>query len=306
MNQSSISEFGLIDKIKSIVNNQSIGDDCAVYKVGHKQLLLKVDCLIEGRHFLSSFPLQNLGWKAITVAVSDIVASGGLPKSVLISLVLPRRYQSLINPIYQSINDAGNYYGCTVDGGNISAGKSLEIHTFVVGETKHFITRRKAKVNDDVYLTAPVGMARAGLELLMSKKNKYESYEKSLINFQLKPIVNIKLSQILTKYANSSIDISDGLLADIDHISQLSQVKININPINLPANDNLKLYCDSYHKNILDYQLYSGEDYVIVFTADKNHRQALKDFYLIGQVEKGAGVLLNSQPVIIQGFDHFK
>ena len=94
-----MNEFKLIDKIKTILKNRVIGDDTAPIIVGNKTLIVTNDILLEGQHFLDYFPIDNLGWKAISVNVSDIAASGGKPKYALISLLLPKSKTHLVKKI---------------------------------------------------------------------------------------------------------------------------------------------------------------------------------------------------------------
>ena len=227
-----MNEFKLIDKIKTILKNRVIGDDTAPIIVGNKTLIVTNDILLEGQHFLDYFPIDNLGWKAISVNVSDIAASGGKPKYALISLLLPKSKTHLVKKIYRSIDKACRYYHCQVIGGNITQSGKLGIDVFMIGETKKFVGRRNAKPGDFVYLTGPIGNSKAGLELLMMKKNHYEVFEKKLIERHLKPTININSSEI-SQNSTASVDISDGLSSDIFHIANMSNVRIDINSKNI-------------------------------------------------------------------------
>ncbi|MFH0979467.1 MAG: thiamine-phosphate kinase [Candidatus Roizmanbacteria bacterium] len=295
-----MNEFQLIDKIKKIVGSDIIGDDTAPIKIGDKTLLLTNDILLEGQHFLDYFPQEFLAWKAISVNVSDIITSGGKPKYVLVSLLLPENKTFLIEKIYQSIKKACQYYHCQVIGGNITKSERLGIDIFMVGETKKFVSRRNAKPGDCVYLTGPIGDSRAGLKLLMMKKNSYELFEKKLIRTHLKPIIDIGLSDCLSKNASAAIDISDGLSSDIYHMANLSKIKIDIDSKKIPLSNELKLFCKKYHYNPINYALSGGEDYQILFTQLISSR-----FFLIGKVSVGKGVFLDGKKLKNRSFDHF-
>lgn len=297
-------EFDLIKKIGKILNSKIIGDDTAPIKIGNRTLVFTNDILLEDQHFLDYFPIDNLGWKAISVNVSDIVASGGIPKYVLISLLLPKYKTSLVEKIYQSINKACQSYGCTVIGGNISKSEKLGIDVFLIGTAKKFIGRRKAKPGDFVYLTGPIGDSKAGLELLMMKKNSYEVYEKKLIEKHLRPVIEVGFSKLVARYATASVDISDGLSSDVWHISDMSNVRIDIDSEKIPFSEDLKTFSKKYGKNLLDYGLTGGEDYQILFTSSEKI-SGKKNIYLIGRVGPGKNVYINKKIMKNKSFDHF-
>ena len=297
-------EFDLIKKIKTIIKSEVIGDDTAPVKIGGKTFLFTNDILLEDQHFLDYFPIDNLGWKAVSVNVSDIVASGGKPKYVLVSLLLPKNKTHLVRAIYQSIKKACRFYHCQVIGGNITKSYRLGIDIFMIGETKKFVSRRNAKPGDDVCITGPIGDARAGLELLMMKKKLYEPFEKKLIETHLRPTVNIKLADYLSKIASSTIDVSDGLSSDVYHLANSSRVRIDINSKKIPVSKELLTFVKKYKKNLLDIVLIGGEDYQILFTGQKNKIQNYKSSF-VGTVAPGRDVFLDGKKIKIKSFDHF-
>ncbi|MBI5127265.1 thiamine-phosphate kinase [Candidatus Roizmanbacteria bacterium] len=300
-----MNEFQLIDKIKSILKNDLIGDDTAPIKIGDKTLLLTNDILLEGRHFLNYFPQEFLGWKAISVNVSDIVASGGKPKYALVSLLLPKNKITLVEPISRQIKKACQYYDCQVVGGNITGSEKLGLDVFMIGETKKFIGRRQAKPGDNVYLTGPIGDSRAGLKLLTMKKKPYESFEKILIEKHLKPVINLNHAKYLSQNATSSIDVSDGLSSDIYHLANSSQKKIIINSEKIPLSRELKLFCKKYRFNPIDFALKGGEDYQVLLTQNGKSQKTNDKLILIGKVYKGSGVFLDKNKLKDKSFDHF-
>ncbi len=300
-----MNEFEVIEKIKQIVGNKIIGDDAAPLRVGNKILLATNDILLEGQHFLDYFPQEFLGWKAITVNASDIVASGGQPKYVLVSLLLPKNKTTLVEKIYRSIKKACQYYGCRVIGGNISRSGKLGIDIFMIGETKRFVGRRQAKPGNSVYLTGPIGDSRAGLELLFMKKKAYENFEKILIEKHLRPVIDLKLGQYISNHSSASIDISDGLSSDIYQLAKSSRIKIKIKSEKIPFSKELKLFCKKYDHNLVDFSLKGGEDYRILFTQNDKLQMTDDKFFYIGKVVKGSGVFLDEKKIKNKSFDHF-
>lgn len=294
----------MVEKIKRILNSKIIGDDTAPIKIGGKTWLFTNDILLENQHFLDYFSFNHLGWKAISVNVSDIVASGGIPKYALISLLMPKNKISFVEKIYKSINKACRFYGCKVIGGNISKSEKLGIDVFFIGTAKKFVSRRQAKPGDFVYLAGPVGDSKAGLELLLMKKNHYQVFEKKLIEKHLKPIIDVKLSKFISRYASASIDLSDGLSSDTQHIANMSNVRIDIDSKKIPVSEELKIFAKKYQKNCLDYGLTGGEDYQVLFTS---HEKITKkqNIYLIGYVNPGKHVYLDGKIMKNKSFDHF-
>jgi len=296
-----MNEFSLIEKIKKIVGNDIIGDDTAPIKIGGETFVFTNDILLEGQHFLDYFPMEFLGWKAISVNVSDIVASGGKPKYALVSLLLPKDKTSQVEEIYQSIKKACQHYHCQIIGGNITKSEKLGIDIFMIGRTKRFVTRRGAKPGDGIYLSGAIGDSRAGLELLKMKKNAYEKFEKILIEKHLKPVADIDLSDYLSQNATASIDLSDGLSSDVYRLAEMSKVRIDVDSKKIPVSLELRLFCKKYHCEPIDYALTGGEDYKILFAQKKPSSLFTK----IGVVKNGSGVFLDGKKLKNKSFDHF-
>ncbi|GAB6071744.1 thiamine-phosphate kinase [Venenivibrio stagnispumantis] len=304
-----IGEFGLIDRLSSIIKTDDkdvivgIGDDTACVNINGKLILFTVDIQVENTHFIKDkINPEYLGWKLATTNVSDIVACGGVPRWSLISFTASKDTDlSFIEAVYKGIKEAIDYYKFSVIGGNISSSDKLAFDMFFVGETERFVGRDTAKVGDFVYLSAPVGLSRAGLELILNKQDIKEDFEEKLILNHYKPVARIDLKDTILKYANSCIDISDGLVQDLYHISEKSNVKIVLQKDKLPIDQSLLEFCNKYNKDIYDYILYGGEDYQIVLTSDKELNNMLK----IGYIEEGSGVYLDNTKLPKKGFNHF-
>jgi len=314
MKLNQIGEFKLIEKLVSLlpIDDKDVvvgfGDDCACINVNGKLLLFTNDIQVENRHFIKELQKpENIGWKLISVNVSDVLACGGIPRWSQISLGLPKNLEySFIEEVYIGIKKALDYYGFYITGGNVSSSNEIILDLFLVGETEKFLSRKDAQEGDYIYINGFTGLARAGLELLLMEKKEYEDFEKELIRAFTKPTVDLSLKSLLQKNAKACIDISDGLVADLGHISKQSDKKIVLFKEKLPVNTNLKKYCKKYSKNIYDYILYGGEDYVIAFSCDKELKH--KNIYKIGKVEQGKGIYLKEDKKItklkVKGFEH--
>lgn len=306
-----MNEFELIDELTKnldIDDNDVLvgfGDDCAVVKCGDKKLLFTNDILVEDRHFIKNkISARDLGWKLISVNVSDVVSSGGLPRWANISIAISEKDINLIKDIYSGIGEALKYYRFNIIGGNTSSSDKLILDLFLVGETDRYITRAGANTGDKVYISDYLGLSRAGLELLFMDKEYYEDFELKLIKYHTRPVARIDLVNLIKENATSSIDISDGLVGDLGHISKLSKKKIIIDKSKLPVHPLLKKYCEKYNKNLYEYILYGGEDYQIAFTS----KEDIKNCFNIGYTEEGEGIYLKDDDKFIKlkdtGFSH--
>lgn len=299
------SEFELIKTIKRVLKSSIIGDDTAPVRVNGRTLVVTNDILLEGRHFLDFFPLDDLGWKAISVNVSDIVASGGRPVFALTSLLLPKNNLRFINKIYASVKKAADFYRCPVIGGNITSSDKLGIDVFMVGKVKTFVSRRKAKPGDALFLTGSVGDSKAGLELLMMKKLRHERFEQTLISRHLKPVIDTGAAGYLARNASASIDISDGLSSDAWRLSEASGVKIEIDSKKIPLSAELIKFCSKYRRDPVFYALSGGEDYKILFAEKPGNGVPYSGQILVGGVSRGRGIFLDGKKIVPSGFDHF-
>lgn len=299
---SGIGEFALIERIKKTIGNEIVGSDTAPIKIGRETYLATCDILLEGRHFLRNYPPEAVGFKAISVNVSDIVASGGRPKFVLISLLLPDLEIAYVDRLYQGMIAACKKYRCQIVGGNTTKSKKIGIDVFVIGRAKKFVGRAILKADQSIFVTGPLGDSRAGRELLKKKKTKLEKFEKALIERHLKPEINLKIGDYISAHAVSSLDISDGLAGDLYRLKGNNKIKISIDSKKIPLSKELLLFCKKYRYDAINYALIGGEDYQILFT----EKSKSSSFPKIGTVEKGNGIYLDGNPLQNKGFDHFK
>ena len=306
MKVSQIGEFGLIKRIKEILSSSLIGDDTAPISLEKGLYLFTTDCMLEDRHFKKNYPPQAVGWKAVSVNVSDVVASGGEPLYALVSLTLPDVEVSYVENLYEGIKKACEFYKCEVIGGNITKGEKLCVDVFLVGRGSRFVSRTGAKVGDKVYVSGTLGDSRAGLELLLMEKKDYQDFELRLIERHLRPTARIDYIKHVSKYANSCIDISDGLSSDVWHISESSKVRINLERAKIPISNELRLFCKKHGKDPVEYALKGGEDYQLLFTHPQERYNPFLDMTEIGSVEEGEGVFLDGEFLFPSGFDHFK
>jgi len=311
-------ELGLIERIKSKIKPYSkdvvagIGDDAAVLKYGKKNyILFTTDMLVENVHFsLKYFTPEQIGMKAIEQNVSDIAAMGGIPKFALVSLALPRNIDvGFIDRLYSGINKKSKKYEISIVGGNISHSEKIIASVAMIGfaEKKYLTLRNGAKIGDLIFCSGDAGKSSAGLKLL-----KQNTGGKS-IKKHLEPVSRLNLARKLAKIGiNSMIDVSDGVASEIRHICKESKVGAIIYADKIPISKDTIIDSKKIKKNPIGFALYGGEDFELIFTANKNKMKQLKKHGVkaIGEiVDKKYGIKLakdSKKYNLKNGFDHFK
>jgi len=306
MKVSDLGEFGLIEHLKAKFSLAEVGDDTACVKLADGKMLLTCDTLLEGRHFLPFYPLSAVGWKAVSATVSDIIANGGKPLYLLVSLLLPDVELKKVEELYEGMTKACEFYKTKIVGGNVVKAEKLGLDLFAMGQTERFVGRSSAKAGDGVFVSGTLGDSLAGLELLLMERKNYEDFELRLIERHLRPTARIDYLRHISKYANASMDISDGLASDIRHMAKRSGLRFNIFREKLPLSKELYEFAKKHGKDPYAYALKGGEDYQLLFTHPPEKINPFLDMTQIGYVQEGEGVLVDDKPLEEYGFDHFR
>ncbi len=306
MKVSDLGEFGLIEHLKAKFSLAEVGDDTACVKLADGEMLLTCDTLLEGRHFLPFYPLSAVGWKAVSATVSDIIANGGKPLYLLVSLLLPDVELKKVEELYEGMTKACEFYETKIVGGNVVKAEKLGLDLFAMGQTERFVGRSSAKAGDGVFVSGTLGDSLAGLELLLMERKNYEDFELRLIERHLRPTARIDYLRHISKYANASMDISDGLASDIRHMAKRSGLRVNIFREKIPLSKELYEFAKKHGKDPYAYALKGGEDYQLLFTHPPEKINPFLDMTQIGYVQEGEGVLVDDKPLEEYGFDHFR
>lgn len=318
-------EFGLIDLLAKMVGGGKdrhlligIGDDAAAWQGDESVQLATVDSFIQDVHFPSGLASwKELGWKALAVNLSDIAAMGGLPRYALVSLALPDDTEvGDVTSLYTGMLELAKQFGVTIIGGDISRAPLVAITIVVFGSSqkKQILTRSTAKTGELVAVTGELGAAAAGLEML-TKGLKFEPQAAALFkNAFLHPLPRIAEGQLLVEEGvKTAIDLSDGLVSDLNKIRKASQVGARIEVERVPVEPKVKA---AFGERALEMALGGGEDYELLFTAragviERVKRKASCPITVIGDIIAGdKGVtLVDSQgkPVnlVRRGWEHF-
>ena len=307
---SELGEFGLIElltsghKCKNKSTLKGVGDDAAVLKHLGSMQLLSTDMLVENIHFdLSYTPLKHLGYKAVSVNVSDICAMNGKATQITVSLAFSNRFPvEAIEELYSGIYLACKKYEVDLVGGDTTSSTGgLIISVSVIGEIQEekICYRKGAKVHDLLVCTGDLGAAYLGLQILKREKEIFlenPGVQPDLqgndyaLERQLKPEARTKLINVLDELKivpSSMIDISDGLTSEILHISKQSGVGITIYEDKIPIDYTTMNLAKDLNLNPVFCALNGGEDYELLFTISQKHYDKLKkdvDFTVIGHV----------------------
>jgi thiamine-monophosphate kinase len=320
---SELGEFGLIDLLAKMAGGGDermligIGDDAAAWQGDDSIQLASVDSFIEGVHFTpETTPWQEVGWKALAVNISDIAAMGGIPRYALVALSLPDDTEvDNVTALYTSMLKLAKQYGVTIVGGDISRAPLVAIAVTILGNspTKKILTRSSAKAGEVVAVTGKLGAAAAGMEVLKSRRNLDPEAESHLKNAFLHPTPRIAEGLLLVEQGvKTAIDISDGLVADLNQICKASRVGARLEVERVPVEPAVKA---AFSEGALELALSGGEDYELLFTAgaeivDKVKKAASRPVTVIGEITDGKGVSLvdkEGKPFKLakSGWEHF-
>ena len=292
-------EFELINRYflsLSKLNKSSLklNDDVFYDKKNH--LVISVDTYNEGNHFVDFRNPELVIKKIIRSSISDLICKGVNPKFYFIYGSGNKKKFSKNNllKISKSLSQEQKKYKIFLSGGDTTFSNKLSFSITSVGYTKKIVYRNNAKFNDDIYVTGNLGDSFIGLQILKNKIKVKKKISDYFINKYYKPDININFTKTLLKYANTSIDISDGLIDDLKKMINRQYLSYTLNQNKVPISKNLtKLILD---KNLQKSKLISnGDDYQILFTASPNKSRIIKN------VSRKKGVKLTKIGKIISG-----
>ena len=333
MRLSELGEFGLIDIIRTAVNRcqdcgrgptpevlLGIGDDAAAWESCNGIQLATTDTLVQGIHFdLAIINWEELGWKALAVNLSDVAAMGGIPNYALLSLALPTQLKVKdVSQFVNSLTHMAAQFGVTIVGGNVTSAPNTVITMTIIGcsKGKTMLKRSTASSGDQIAVTGYVGASAAGLKMLKGNTISNPEVRDVLRQAHLRPMPRVEEGQILLEQGvRTAIDISDGLIADLDHICESSRVSAKINIEQVPIHPIVA----AHFPDSQELALSGGEDYELIFTADKatiaRAKRALRcPVTIIGDITEEESpmrvLVVDNKGTIIpykrKGWDHFE
>lgn len=294
-----------------------VGDDCALLvPPPGMQLAVSSDMLVEGRHFLSTVPPERLGHKALAVNLSDLAACGAEPLAFTVAWSLPRADEAFVESFARGLFALADAQGIELIGGDTTAGP-LNICITVMGAVPsgQALLRSGACVGDQLWVSGTLGDARLALEAFRGRVQlSAAAFEGTRRAMEL-PQPRVALGLALRGIASSAIDISDGLIGDLQHVLRRSKVGAQLRLDALPRSAWLAEQPEALRRECL---LAGGDDYELLFTAPPKRAVAVRAaaersgtaVSMIGSIVEGAALqVIDGQGQAIEaplrGFDHF-
>ena len=310
-------EFELINNYfqKNSNNNPSaknLNDDVFFNK--NRRLVVSIDTYNEGVHF-PDFKYPNLVIKkVIRSSISDLIAKGVKPEYYFISgsgnkIKFSKKNLKMIS---KSLNQEQKKYDLKLSGGDTTNFNKVSFSITCIGFSKKIVERNKARLNDDIYVTGNLGDSFIGLKSIKNKIKINSKLKKYFVNQFYCPNLPYKIYKEIHKFANTSMDISDGLITDMNKLINKQKLSFEINVNKIPISKNLEFYLKKYKKLKTQY-LFNGDDYQILFTASKKKRLLIKSvgkkmnqkFTIIGKINNGYkknSIKLDNKPLNLSKF----
>lgn len=318
-----MSEFNLINRyFKKLTSDRAdvmlgIGDDCAILQVPEgKYLAVSTDTLISGVHFPVQTSAEDIGYKALAVNLSDLAAMGAQPAWASLALTLPEQNDKWLQAFSDGFATLAKQYDVQLIGGDTTRGSltiTVQIYGFV--DLQQCLRRDRAQVGDLLYVSGCLGDAGLGLEYVLNKTEATQAI-KACVQRLNRPLPRVELGLALAEISHCAIDVSDGLVADLQHILDASQCAAIVNLDALPLSTELL----SHYAGDINWEqvLSSGDDYELCFSVSPSQQTKLEalatqlDLKLtqIGIIKQGTGLkIIDSDGAEFKlnknGYNHF-
>ncbi|HEX4157380.1 MAG TPA: thiamine-phosphate kinase [Rhizomicrobium sp.] len=323
-----LGEFELIERIfaplaRGAPGAMDLADDVALLAPRPGcEIVLKTDSLIESVHFRRDDPPSTVGRKALRRALSDLAAKGAAPAAYLLALALPEWPDTRwLEEFAQGLSRDQQEFGISLFGGETNSTPGpVTITVTAVGFVPEdaLIRRKGARSGDQVFVTGSIGDAAAGVAILVQEyPPSLDTAAEFLISRYQVPTPRLAFGRAIRGIANAAIDVSDGLLADLGHIADVSGVRIETDSSAIPLSSHLQgLWGTELDARIR--AATAGDDYEIAFTAPAEASDAIREVArrtatnvtTIGRVVPGSTVaFLDSTggevPLERRGYTHF-
>ena len=283
-------EFELIKKYFSKLskNNGSLKLNDDVFFDKSRQLVVSIDTYISGLHFINFKKPDMVIKKIIRSSISDLICKGVRPKFYFISGSGNKKSFSSNNlkKISKSLNEEQKKFDISLCGGDTVFSNKLSFTVTSIGFSTKIILRNNAKLNDDIYVTGNLGDSYAGLKALKNQLKINKDLKFFFENQYYKPELHLKLVKRLLNFANTSIDISDGLITDLEKMINNQKLSYKIDMTKVPISKQLQkiLVSKKLNKRLF---VSKGDDYQILFTATPSKSR------IINKTSKSLGIKIS-------------
>lgn len=298
-----------------------IGDDCALLQVPtHKQLAVSVDTLVADVHFPSDAKAQDIAERALRTNLSDLAAMGAEPLWFTLALTLPKNSEyaseEWLRDFGRGLFRTANNFEIVLVGGDTTSGPlSITIQVMGCVESHDALRRDGASIGDFVCVTNTLGDGAAALAVIQNRLQLHDEHELYLRERFYRPAPRFNEATILRGIASAALDISDGLVADLNHICEASDLGAIIDVENIPLSPALLALNDLQQART--WALSGGDDYELCFTVSPEKMPELAMLIaqgkihatVVGEMIAGSGVQCELEDEIFelaqQGFQHF-
>lgn len=319
-----LGEFGLIrtllrDQVQAAGVIVPAGDDAAVVEIASgMRIVYTCDCMVENVHFLPTADGKDVGFKLLASNISDIAAMGGRPKYAVITLVAPGETSvDWLQDVYRGLGECCALYGVLIVGGDTSKGPCIMLNVSLIGEVEpgREMLRKNARVGDLVCVTGPLGGSAAGLRVVTGRVPRDLPEAAHVLTKHYRPRPRVEDGQVLTQLGcKCANDISDGLASEALEIAEASGVSLELVAKDIPICTEAGQIARHCSEDPLDYALYGGEDYELVFCISPSLMRTLSHVLprvrVVGTVtNQGQGVSLltsSGKSPISTAYNHFR
>lgn len=301
-----VADIGEKELVKYIISSSKeiTPDDTAITQLNSTNLISTCDMLIQSRHFPENMSYFEMGFKAVTVNVSDLAAMGAEPLGFLLAIAIPKDFElDSFKEIIDGVSSACDYYAIPLIGGDTNEASEIIISGTALGLCDNPLMMDAYSIGDVVAVTGDIGHAALGFKL--------DAYDNIYVKKALKPLARIKEGILLRESgATSATDITDGLASELYQIKKDS-IGFMIYEELLGISDEYKKYCKSLGLSYLDLVLHVGEDFELLFTIPKDKLNDLDiDYRVIGEVTDSDIVELTLENGLVEiiennGYEHY-
>jgi thiamine-monophosphate kinase len=293
---SQLGEFGLIERLTRLVRADGSpdlivgpGDDAAVWRAGGEFLLATTDTVVEGVHFLPNRARwQDVGWKALAANVADIAAMGGTPLFALVTLALPRDTGTeQTDALYDGLLACARQYGVVIAGGDVVRAPQVSVTVALTGRAEQrdgeplLLLRSTARAGDVIGVTGTLGDSAGGLRRMRTGAGTEDPH----VRRHMRPSPPVDVGRAAVRAGlRCGIDVSDGLMQDVGHLCEASQVRALVRAADLPLSTDL---LNAYRDEALQLACTGGEDYELIVAGPRETVEGLEGVKIIGEFEAG-------------------
>ena len=300
-----VSDIGEKELVRYIISRSKdiTPDDTAITSFNDTNLISTCDMLIQSRHFPKGMSYFDMGFKSVTVNVSDLAAMGAEPLGFLLSIAIPKDLKlDHFKEIIDGVLKACDYYSIPLIGGDTNEASEIIINGTALGLTDNPLMKDSYQKGDLIAVTGDIGLAALGFEL--------DALDNVYVKHALRPEARVKEGLILRNYATSATDITDGLASELYEIKK-EDLGFMIYEEMLNISDEYKQLANKLGLDYLDLILHVGEDFELLFTISKENLEKLPiDCIVIGEVNDSDVIELTLENGFVEriknrGYEHY-